>query len=439
MQPADLVTQTTHPFAAELAFTETYRRHLDNHPALREAHCLDAQFPTVFLPLRPGDRFAGRMAYNAVGFSPQHHSGQVGYYCDSAAIRADTALLDLSPADRRAVEAMLAFWQTENTTAKVRAAFPAELARILPSDRWTEDTGVVFPLYRMAGAALDYDRLLGRGIPGLRADVIARRETSTDADALPFFDALLMILETLVKSALYLAAQAESAADSTQFKRIAASLRAITMRAPVTLHEAIQLVYLYTFHATLQCNFGRMDVYLGDFLAADLAAGRTTREEALDDLVSFWRMMPAHDDNLERVKFDLRVIVGGRGRRNPENADQFALLALDASDRVRAIVPQLSLRCHTGMSSAVYTRALDLLGQGATFPILYNDDVNIPAVMHAFNVDEATAAQYVPFGCGEMIIEHRSFGTPNAIINLPKALEVTLHNGVDPITGQQMG
>ncbi len=429
----------TQPFAFERAFTAMFRRHQEDSPAIREAHCLAMQFPAVFLPIQPGDHFAGRMRYHHIGFSPQHHAGGFGYFCDEQAIRAEMETLTLSESDRAEIESMLMFWRTENTRAKVRAAFPPHLSAILPSDQWTSEPGIVFPLYRMAGAALNYKKLLLRGIPGLREDI----QHGTGS---PFYAALHMTLDTFCKSALALADQARTEADRqtdqaerTRFERIAASLTAITERAPQTFHEAIQMVYLFTMHATLQCNFGRMDTYLGDFLAADLTSGRLTRDEALDLLVSFWRMMPSFAENLERVKFDLRVIIGGRGRENIENADQFALLALDASDRVRAIVPQLSLRCYTGMNPALYQRALDLLGAGATFPILYNDDVNIPAVMHAFDVDAVTAARYIPFGCGEMVLEGVSFGTPNAIINLPKALEITLHNGVDPVSRQPMG
>lgn len=443
---ATLPASTPQPFAVEHAFTETYRRYRHAPPALREAYCLSVQFPAVFLPLRTGDHFAGRMAYKTVGFTPQHHTGVVGYYCDEAAIRAQLETTSLTGADRQAIDDMVAFWRAEATTVKIRQAFPAQLTQALPSDRWTEEPGAAFPLYRMAGAMLDYDRLLQQGLPGLRANVAARLAAASSEDAASFYRALLILLDTLTNSARYLARQArlavdqaDAADDAEQFSRIADTLEALAVRAPASLHEAIQLVYLYTFHATLQCNYGRMDVYLGDFLAADLAAGRTTRDQALDDLCSFWQMMPSFEANLERVKFDLRVIVGGRGRRNPTAADAFALLAMDASDRVRGIVPQLSLRCTRDMNPIVYRRALDLIGSGATYPILYNDDVNIPALMQAFTIDEATAEQYVPFGCGEIVLDHHSFGTPNALINLPKALELALHDGCDPVTGERSG
>jgi pyruvate-formate lyase len=71
--------------------------------------------------------------------------------------------------------------------------------------------------------------------------------------------------------------------------------------------------------------------------------------------------------------------------------------------------------------------ALDCIGEGRTYPMLYNDDVNVPAVEKAFGVAREEAEQYLPFGCGEYVLEHRSLGTPNGVINLAKALEAVLH------------
>ena len=83
----------------------------------------------------------------------------------------------------------------------------------------------------------------------------------------------------------------------------------------------------------------------------------------------------------------------------------------------------------------IFDAALDTIGQGATYPTLYNDDVNVPAVMHAMRVDETTAEQYVPFGCGEFVIQGQSTGTPNTCINLLKLLQISLNGGIDPMDG----
>ena len=69
---------------------------------------------------------------------------------------------------------------------------------------------------------------------------------------------------------------------------------------------------------------------------------------------------------------------------------------------------------------------------------LYCDEVNIPAVQKAFQVDLETAQDYCPYGCGEYVIYHQSIGTPSGLINLLKVLEVTLNNGHDIHTDEQL-
>ena len=195
----------------------------------------------------------------------------------------------------------------------------------------------------------------------------------------------------------------------------------------------MQLFWLYSIVGDIR-NHGRMDVYLGTFLARDLASGRLDEDEALRLLQSLWRLMAARNTRVHN-----RVIVGGRGRPNEADADRFALLAMEATRTVLEVEPQLSLRFYEGQHPALMQKALDVIGEGRTYPILYNDDVNIPAVQKAFGFEREEAEQYAPYGCGEYILEHRSFGTPSGVINLLKALEVTLHDGVDPLGDQRMG
>jgi len=54
-------------------------------------------------------------------------------------------------------------------------------------------------------------------------------------------------------------------------------------------------------------------------------------------------------------------------------------------------------------------------------------------------VSEDVAVHYTPFGCGEYVLGNRSVGSPNGVINLLKGLEVTLHNGRDPVSGMPCG
>jgi pyruvate-formate lyase len=430
------------PFEAELRFTETYHRYRHAHPAIREAMCLRAQAAEIFGPIEPRDLFAGRVQPRLVGFSPDEWgSCAFGYYHLPRAIEQAAERYDLDPPMRRRVADMLEFWNAENTSAKVRGAYSPELSRYLFSDDWMGEPGVAFPLYRLTGGNVDYARLLRLGLPGMREEVRQRHERAIGyGHEAKLYEGMLIALDTLAQlcrsyewQARELAVEAADPERRGELEAIAATLAGVVAGPPRTLREAIQLFWLYALSGDIR-NHGRMDVYLGDFLARDLASGALSEDQALRLLQSLWQLMA---DRCTRVHN--RVIVGGVGRPNQANADRFAMLAMEASRTVEEAEPQLSLRFYAGMNPELMREALDVIGAGRTYPILYNDDVNVPAVMAAFGVGRAEAEQYVPFGCGEYILEHRSFGTPSGVLNLLKALEVTLHDGADRLTGRAIG
>jgi pyruvate-formate lyase len=230
-----------------------------------------------------------------------------------------------------------------------------------------------------------------------------------------------------------LAAQTEDEAWEVELLQMAGILERITVSAPQSLQEGLQLYWLYALISGV-VNYGRMDVALGDLLSKDLDSGTLTLERALDLLIALWQMIADR-----HIFFNGRIILGGKGRPNEANADRFALLAMEATRRVIETEPQLTLRFYKGQNPALMAKALDVLAEGRTYPMLYNDDVNIPAVASAFGVDEVEAANYLPYGCGEYLLDHRSYGSPNAVLSMPKALEAVLNNGKDLLTGQELG
>ena len=88
---------------------------------------------------------------------------------------------------------------------------------------------------------------------------------------------------------------------------------------------------------------------------------------------------------------------------------------------------------YKGLSEEVVSLALKMLADGMTYPLLFNDEASVRSVQNTMHVSPCEAEQYGFFGCGEYVLGHRSIGTPNDIINLAKALEVTLHEGTDPV------
>lgn len=426
----------------ELHFTEVYKKYKDEHIAIREAMCLKAQFPGFLGGIKDNDLFVGRLDLPAVGITPDEWGPtSFGYYCIEHRLIAEIEDPSLDEDYRQAVKDMLEFWREENTSTKLRRAFPEKMAKELYTDDWMNQSGISFPLYRLCGGYINFDKLMQIGIPGLYDEVERYRQNAErDGRDVKFYEGAKIALDVFVDTCLYFSNMALEMAETAKTKERAEelklmgnTLKKITQEKPAHLWEAIQLMWLYSLVADVR-NLGRMDVYLGDFYVNDLKSGVLTEDQALRYLESLWQLIA---DRNTRVHG--RVIIGGKGRRNEENADKFALLAMEATRRVLEVEPQLSLRFYEGMNPALFEKALDVIGEGRTYPILYNDDVNIKAVEEAFGFCTEVAEQYVPFGCGEYIIDHQSFGTPSGVINLLKALEVTMHNGIDPMTGRKMG
>jgi pyruvate-formate lyase len=440
MDMKSIKTPAATKFEAELRFTETYKKYKDAHPAIREAMCLKEQFPAFFTPIQEDDLFAGRIKNTLVGITPDEWgSTAFGYYCVYDKIEKELEDKTINEDLRQQVLKMVEFWKKESTSSKLRNAYTDEMKKYLPSDNWMGSSGIAFPLYRLTGGNVDWEKLLKKGIPGLIKDAEAFINNPVVKNK-EYYTGTKMALELLASICLFYADQARELKENTddearkkELEKIASILEVITVSAPKNMREAVQLFWLYTYAGDIR-NYGRMDVWLGDFYVNDIKTGSLTEEEALKLLQSLWRLIGARNTVVHS-----RVIIGGKGRRNEENADKFALLAMEATRTVFEIEPQLSLRFYKGQNPALMEKALQVIGEGRTYPILYNDDVNIESVKSTMHFDEKTAEQYVPYGCGEYIIEHQSFGTPSSVVNLLKALEVTLHNGIDPLTGKHGG
>jgi pyruvate-formate lyase len=424
----------------EMRFTEVHRSHADAHPYEREAACIAAQTEMILMPILEGDRFAGRIDRMAAGIDPERGGlTDAAYFCQFDRLQAALSGDSLDPQTLKDIRFLIDYWEREVTSTRCRAAFSVDIQQGLPSDDYYSGREIAYPMYGLGGPCLDYAKLVRLGIPGLRAEV--RKWKAVQGGAEPhFYAALESALDTFEKALLASAAEAgaksRSAPDEAGrecFRRIARSCRSLASNPPSGYHEAVQLIWLYSL-AALPRNYGRLDAALGPFLCRDLDEGRISVEEAFDLTLGLWRLIEARGDN-----FNNRILIGGLGRPDPAAADRWALLALDVQEAAGGIIPQLSLRCHRGMNPDVLRRGLEVIRKGSTFPMLYNDDVNVPAAARAFGVRLEEAEQVIPYGCGEFVLDHASVGSPDAALNVLKALDVTLRNGVDGFFGEARG
>ena len=395
---------------------------------IREVECLKVLYPTLFRKITNQDLIAGRTDFLPIGFGCVTSLGGVGHYCVFKKLR--SFQLQLDETERKRVDALYDYWLDHD----LKTQFNKEVL--------TEDTLGMFidceyPMIataRLSGMMLDYPKLLDKGIGGLRSDLQEKLKEQPDNN---FYKAGIQCLDIFVDCASHLQQDARdqmASADEKRQKeleRICQALENIKEKKPGTFHEAMQLFWLFALLAGV-INYGRLDDYLGPYLVADLESGRLTDEEAYRYIHSLWTMIENR-----RTTVNGRIIVGGKGRKHPKEADVFLHIAMKVAKNCRYVEPQFTLRFDKETSEEIWDEALDALGAGATYPTLYNDDVNVPAVMYGMRVDEKTAEQYVPFGCTEFVIQGQSTGTPNICINLLKLLTIYMNDGIDPIDGKR--
>ena len=409
----------------EIAFTKAHRDAVKKytHPAQIELACLRAQYPAILHPIQDEDVIAGRVQAGLVGLGIQGQTGGYGYYIDEPRVTAALEKEEGNAKYREDIHELLVYWKTNS------------------SYNWKETPLPASPIIRMAGAYPDFNKLIRLGLPGMIKEVESyeqkAREEGGDYILYECMKGAVELMEDVClwyqKQAWELLQETEDPKRRKQLSNMASALEAISHRAPDSMLEALQLAWIYGIMAPL-LQFGRMDEYLGDWYVHDIDNGIITEEEALEMLQSYFRQIDSLDSET-----DCRVIVGGYGRRNPENADRLCLVAAEACRTVKEILPQFTLRFNKETPKEVWEACMRCIEEGRTFPLLYNDDVLIPCIMDAFHVDRKRAETYVPLGCGEIEFDHYSFGTPSGSLNTLKILELSIRGGYEPIMDWRIG
>lgn len=433
---------------AALRFTETYKKFTGSHPALREVMCIAELYPRLLPPMCEGDSFAGSLGEKAdntlpLVFSPQNIA-QIGYTMN---IWLMNSLAAEFPEHAEELSEIKEFWKHESTFVKIIDEAPEDVRNYLfPCGTGRDEDGYLRksvsgrPLgsgfisgsfdTRVAGIMPDFGKLVRLGLPGLRAEIRNFSENLKTGDPRADFyraaEKAVGILEDCCGAY-------RDEALALGLDECAGVLEAISSRAPRTLREGIQLILIFTSVMHVE-NYGRLDIALGGLLKDDLEAGILDEESAVELLCEFWKVFEKWGS-----VFDSRVLIGGAGRPDEKAADKFALLAMEATRRRHAVVPVLTMRYCEKQDKALFEKALDLIGEGCIYPTLYNDDAYIPGVMKSMHVPYEHALNYAPLGCGEMLLAHMSIGSPNSTFRFLKALEATLHNGRDGVTGELIG
>lgn len=442
--------------------TDVYRRLAGElPPILLRAHALAAILDEMSIFIAPDELVVGNQASRprAAPLFPEYSWDWILEELDSLPRRTADRFA-VPPETRDVLRQILPQWRGRS--------FRDRAVRALPEDVLNAHRSLLFLLTSLGCGvghlAPDYARVLRQGLQGIAEEARTRLAALdlTDPAALrtrDFCQAALMVSEAAIRFAHRFAELAErltgAEADArrrAELSEIARICRRVPARPAETFHEALQAFWFVHLIIQIESNGhsispGRFDRYMIPFFAADLAAGRLTRERAQELLDCLWikfnEIMKVRDRTAS-IGFGgyplfQNLIVGGQDADGHDSTNELSYLCLDATRRTRQPQPSLSVRVHGGSPPEFLRAAADLAREGLGLPAFFNDDAIIP-VLQNMGVPLSEARGYAEVGCVEPQVPGKTNGYyPAGFLNLGKLLSLTLHNGTDPVTGEQLG
>ena len=296
----------------------------------------------------------------------------------------------------------------------------------------------------------DWARLLALGLYGLQSAAETRREQLAAENALTtrrrdFLDSVIMVYGAMRTLCRRLSAQAGKEAarhpgDAERLRAVSAALERIADHPPQTLHEAMQLAYIYhecqEFEGEPVRSMGGFDRLYSRFYEGDLAAGRLTRDQAKELIKYFFNKFYARTQDRANGK---NFYFGGELPDGESAVNDLSYLALEAYREMRTVNPKLSVRVSDNTPQDFVALATDCIRAGCS-GIVFCNDRSIIETMMKFGKTREDARRYVPIGCYEPAAEGLEMNrSVSATVNLPKLVELALNDGFDPVYGRQSG
>jgi len=309
-------------------------------------------------------------------------------------------------------------------------------------------------------------KIYGRGLTDFQADVrraMSALDWTGDPEAFDKHEelrAMDICAEAVMLFARRHAERAEAEARvvsdpvrAEELRRIAEVCARVPAHAPRTLHEALQAYWFCHLGVITELNTwdsfcpGRLDQHLYPFYAQDIADGTLTHEQARELLQCFWikfNNQPAPPkvgvtaaESATYTDF-CNINVGGLRPDGSDGVNELTYLILEVIDEMRLLQPSSNVQV-SGKSPDRFVRAAaEVIRKGWGQPSVFNADAVIAELLRQGKSLE-DARNGGTSGC----VEAGAFGKEAYILtgyfNLPKVLELTLNQGLDPRTGVQVG
>jgi pyruvate formate-lyase/glycerol dehydratase family glycyl radical enzyme len=266
-------------------------------------------------------------------------------------------------------------------------------------------------------------------------------------------EAIIRFAERHAERAREWAGRESNPQRKAELQRIAEVCSHVPAHAPRDFWEALQYYWFVHLGVTTEMNPwdsfcpGRLDQHLYPFYKKGLGEGTLTREQAQELLQCFWvkfNNQPAPPkvgvtaaESGTYTDF-AQINNGGLREDGSDGVNEVTFLILDVIEEMRLVQPSSSIQVSKKNPDRFIKRAAQIIRTGFGQPSVFNTDLIVQELIR-MGKSVADARNGGSSGC----VEVGAFGKEAYILtgyfSLPKVLELTLNNGVDPRTGKQIG
>jgi len=266
-------------------------------------------------------------------------------------------------------------------------------------------------------------------------------------------EAIIIYARRYAQYARELAGKETNPVRKRELQEIADICEKVPAKAPGTFREALQYYWFVHLGVITELNTwdsfnpGRLDQHLYPFYEKELAAGTLTRERAGELLQAFWikfNNQPAPPkvgvtaaESGTYTDFCL-INLGGVTEEGKDGVNDLTYLILEVIQEMRLLQPSSMIQVSRENPDRFIEKALEIIRTGFGQPSIFNTDAIVQELVRQ-GKSLVDARRGGASGC----VEAGAFGREAYILtgyfNLPKVLEITLNNGLDPRTGKIIG
>jgi formate C-acetyltransferase len=356
---------------------------------------------------------------------------------------------------------VIPFWQGRSLRDQIFDLLPEEWHQAFAAGIFTE-----FMEQRAPGHTVGDGKIFGKGMIDFKAEIAAaidKLEPDSDPEAAAkrdqleamdiVADAAILCAERHADKADEMAARETDPVRRAELEKIAAVCRHVPAHAPRNFWEALQTYWFAHLGVITELNGwdaynpGHLDHHLIPFFESAIDDGGLDREYAKELLECLWVKFNNHpappkvgvtaEESGTYTDF-ANINIGGVHRDGSDAVNEVSYLLLEVIDEMHLLQPSNNIQLSKKNPDSFLQAALEVIRKGYGFPSVFNSDAVVKELVRQGKTVE-DAREGGTSGC----VEAGAFGKEAFILtgyfNLPKMLELALHDGVDPRTGVQIG